>query len=94
MLQKRFEFKFHDRSAENVISFDYNDAMDEEMTVSIEHGVAVIYANKQAYLTLAKAFIKLALGNYQSGFHFHLGQDFNDDDPNAMRCHVVDSSES
>lgn len=92
MTQKKFEFKFHDCSASNSISFDYNDAMDEELTVPIEHGVAVIYANKSAYLALAKAFIKLALGTYQTGFHFHLGQDFGDE-PDAIRCHIINSSE-
>jgi hypothetical protein len=52
----------------------------------------VLYANKQAYLSLAKAFIKLGLGEYSSGFHFHLKQNFDADEPEFIRCHVVDSS--
>ena len=93
-VQKTFEFRFNDYSSPNGISFDFNDEMDEEMVVVVEHGVSVIYANKQAYLALAKAFIKMALGRYLNGFHFHLNQNFDGDEPEALRCHLVSSSEA
>ena len=84
----KFEFEFEDLSPRNGITFDYSDECEEEMRIVIENGVPVIYANKQAYMTLAKAFIKMACGNYSDGFHFHLHQNFDGDEEEAIRCHV------
>ena len=86
----KFEFEFDDLSSENRMVFDYDDDIEEEMRIIIEHGSPVIYANRQAYLTLAKAFIKLALGNYSNDFHLHLRQNFDADDDEAIRCHLME----
>ncbi|WP_017297103.1 hypothetical protein [Nodosilinea nodulosa] len=85
----KFEFEFEDYSPKNSIEFDFDEEMDEEMKIVIENKIPVLYANKQAYLTLAKAFIKLALGKYSSGFHFHLRQDFDADEKEVIRCHLI-----
>jgi hypothetical protein len=55
--RKKFEFEFNDLSPESMITFDYDEDIDGEMNVSIESGIPIVYANKQAFLTLAKAFI-------------------------------------
>ncbi|NEZ61839.1 hypothetical protein D0962_03460 [Leptolyngbyaceae cyanobacterium CCMR0082] len=86
---KKFEFEFEDLSSQNRIQFDYDEEVDEELKVVIENGMPVLYANKQAYMALAKTFVKMALGEYSDGFHIHLRQDFDGDKQEAMRCHLV-----
>jgi hypothetical protein len=72
-MNTRFEFEFKDESLENSILFEYGESMDEILSVSIDDsGVATIYGNREAFMVLAKTFAKLALGNYEEGFHFHL----------------------
>ncbi|NOT63484.1 MAG: hypothetical protein HOP19_25010 [Acidobacteria bacterium] len=82
---KRFEFNFEDMSSKGSISFEYADDVSEKMTVVVENGVPVIYGNREAFLLLAKTCAKLALGQYQSGFHVHLAADFDADLPEAVR---------
>ncbi len=92
-MKRKFEFEFTDCPSKAEITFDYNAEMDEEMEVVIEQGTTIMYANRQAYLALAKAFIRMALSEYPDGFHFHLGQNFDGDREDAMRFHlVVDSA--
>jgi hypothetical protein len=91
VMKKKFEFEFDDASSSNRISFDFDDEIDEEMTIAIENNMPVLYANKQAYLVLAKTFIKLALGDYSNEFHFQLRQNFDADEPEVIRCHIVNS---
>ncbi|HEU0179566.1 MAG TPA: hypothetical protein VFV58_35480 [Blastocatellia bacterium] len=82
---KKFEFEFEDLSSRNSISFDYNGEVEEKMSVLCENDVPVIYVNRQALLLLAKTFIKMALGEYPTGFHVHLSQNLDADQPEAMR---------
>ena len=90
-MKRKFEFEFEDYASTSGISFDFSEEMDEQLTLTIEGQVAVLCANRKAYLSLAKAFIKTALSNYyESGFHFHLNQNFDGDEPEAIRCHLVD----
>ncbi|MBC6419041.1 MAG: hypothetical protein GDA44_09765 [Prochloron sp. SP5CPC1] len=89
-MKKKFEFEFEDCSSENTIKFDFDDEMDEDMKVVIENNTSVIYANKDAYLVLAKALIKMALCEYSPGFHFHLRQNFDADQEDAIRFHLID----
>ena len=72
MTQRSFEFKFNDHPSKNGITFDYDkdNEIEEELAIATEHGTTVIYANRQAYLVLAKAFIKMALCDYPDGFPF------------------------
>ena len=86
---KKFEFEFEDLSSQNRMQFDYDEEVDEELKVVIENGMPVLYANKQGYIALAKTFVKMALGEYSDGFHIHLRQDFDGDEQEAMRCHLV-----
>lgn len=55
------------------------------MTVLVENGVPVMYANRQAFLVLAKIFAKIALCEYSDGFHIHLEKDFDADQPEILR---------
>jgi hypothetical protein len=84
-MKKKFEFEFEDLSSRNTISFEYDGEVEEKMSVMCESGVSVIYVNRQALLFLAKTFIKLALGEYPTGFHIHLSQDLDADQPEALR---------
>jgi hypothetical protein len=84
-MKRKFDFEFEDQAFENSISFEYDDAVEEEMTVIVENGVPVMYANRQAFLSLAKTFIKIALCDYSDGFHIHLGKDFDTDQPEILR---------
>ena len=74
-----------DRSFENRISFEYDDSVEEDFRVSSEDGVAVVYANRTALLTLAKAFVKMALCDYSDGFHVHLRKNFDADESEVLR---------
>ena len=87
---KKFEYEFEDFSSQNRIEFDFDEEIDEKLEVVIESGMPVMYANKEAYLTLAKSFLKMALCEYSSGFHLHLRQDFDGDQRETIRCHLID----
>jgi hypothetical protein len=82
---KKFEFEFEDRSSSNEISFEYDNEIEEKMSIVLENDIPVIYANRQALLFLSKALIKIALGEYSTGFHIHLCQDLDADQPEAIR---------
>ena len=84
-MKRRFEFEFDDQSPRGTISFDYDEAVDERMSILVENDVSVLYANRAALVFLAKAFIKMALCPYPDGFHFHLNQDLDADRPEALR---------
>ena len=84
-MKKQFEFEFEDLSSRNTISFEYDGEVEEKMSVLCENDVPVIYVNRQALLFLAKTFIKMALGEYPIGFHIHLSQDLDTDQPEAVR---------
>jgi hypothetical protein len=51
----------------------------------VENGVPVIYANREAFLLLARSCAKFGLGGYSSEFHVHLTQDFDADKGEALR---------
>jgi hypothetical protein len=89
-VDKKFEFEFEDLSSKNTISFEYDEEVEEKMSVLCENDVPVIYVNRQALLFLAKAFIKMALGEYSTGFHIHLSQDLDADQPEAIRIVLND----
>ena len=54
------------------------------MTIVIENGVPVMYANRQAFLSLAKTFVKIAFCDY-SDFHIHLRKDLDTEQPEILR---------
>jgi len=91
-MRKKFEFEFEDQACDNSISFDYDESFDEKISVLIENGVPVIYANRSAFILLAKTLAKMALCDYSNGFHVHLYQDFNADEPEALRV-ILDETE-
>lgn len=84
-MKQKFEFEFEDQSSENRISFEFDDSAEEDFSISFEDGVAVMYANRAALLTLAKAFVKMALCDYSDGFHIHLRKNFDADESEAFR---------
>jgi len=91
-MKKRFEFEFDDQSQQRTISFDYDEAVDERMSVLVENGMPVIYANRATLVFLAKAFIKMALCSYPAGFHVHLNQDLDAEKPEVLRV-ILDETE-
>jgi len=84
-MKRQFEFEFEDESQTNTISFEYNELVNEKLNVSVEAGVAAIYANREALLVLRKTLITMAICPYQDGFHIHLEEDFDGDKPEALR---------
>jgi hypothetical protein len=40
-----------------------------------------VFGNREALLTLAKICIKLAIGPYKQGYHIHIPEDFDADQP-------------
>ena len=83
--KQRFDYEFIDESKDSSISYEYSEDFDEQMHVKIEDGVPVLYANKSALGLLAKTFIKLSRCDYKDGFHIHLNNDFDADEPEALR---------
>ena len=55
------------------------------MAVVWEDGFPVTYANRQAFLSLAKTFVKIAFCDYSDGFHIHLAKDFDTEQPEILR---------
>ena len=51
----------------------------------MENGVSVMYVNRQAFLSLAKTFVKIALCDYLDSFHIHLTKDFDTEQPEILR---------
>jgi hypothetical protein len=80
---KSFQFEFEEERT-NHITFDYSPEADEELDTAVEYGVPTLYANRPALLSLAKMFIKMALGDYRDGFHVHLNKDLNADEPERL----------
>src|SRR5262245_39410208 len=91
---KKFEFEFEDISSKGSIKFEYDDDLGEKMCVRVENGVPVVYANRTAFLFLARTFAKIALGEYRPGFHIHLYQDLDADQPEGIRFILDDWSSS
>jgi len=86
-MTKSFNYTFEDQSAESTLTFECSD--DERFKVIVEEGVAVVYATKAALGTLARIFAKMALSDYEDGFHVHLEEDFEPGNPEALRV-VID----
>lgn len=55
------------------------------MSVSVEEGVPVVYANREALILLAKTCIKLSVCEYRDGFHVALNEDLDADKPERLR---------
>ena len=68
---KSFNFEF-EQERPNHITFDYSPEADEELDTLVENGLPILYANRPALLSLARLFLKMALGEYKEGFHVHL----------------------
>ncbi|SPF37628.1 hypothetical protein SBA4_2030002 [Candidatus Sulfopaludibacter sp. SbA4] len=80
---KSFNFDFQEEPP-NHITFEYSPEADEDLDTLVENGVPVLYANQTALLSLARLFIKMALGEYKDGFHVHLRKDLNADEPDRL----------
>ena len=83
---RSFNYSFEDESDKNTLTFECSE--DEHFRVVIEDGVAVLYAAKAAFGTLARIFAKMATSDYQAGFHVHIGVDFEPDKPEILRLIV------
>ncbi len=87
-MKKTFKYEFEDESKQATISYEYDEEVEEQLSVKIENECTVIYGNKPAFLLLAKTFSKLAMGDYEEGFHLHINNDFDADDIEALRIVV------
>jgi hypothetical protein len=82
-VMKSFKFEFEEEKP-NHITFDYSPEGDEELDSVVENGVPILSANRPALISLAKTFIKMAMGEYGDGFHVHLRKDLNADEPDRL----------
>lgn len=76
-MKTRFEYEFEDESPEAKITLEYEPQDDEALRFGSEERGVFLTANRTGFLCLARLFTKLALGNYQPGFHLHIGEDFS-----------------
>lgn len=79
----KFEFHFKDEGSQR-LSFECSDALDEELRAQVLHGGIVVSVNVSGCLSLAKVFIKLALGSYPNGYRIPIREDFDGNRPDAL----------
>jgi hypothetical protein len=84
-MNKKFEFEFEDTSPSSSILFEYDELIDEKINVVLEKNIPVVYANKQALLSIAKTFIKLSMCDYANGFHIHFTKDLLGEEIEILR---------
>jgi hypothetical protein len=82
-MTKQFSFTYNDDSKDR-ITFEYSPQADEKLHTSVENGIPFLYLNRPGMITLAKMLIKIANGAYSDGFHVHLHQDFNANEPERL----------
>ncbi len=87
-MKKIFNYEFEDESEQAIISYEYDEEIEEQLSIKIENGCTVIYGNKSAFLLLAKIFSKLAISDYEDGFHLHINNDFDTDNIETLRIVV------
>jgi hypothetical protein len=75
-MKRTFTYEFED-DGHNRITYEYSPEEDERLEVLIQDGQCFVAANRSGLLTLARILIKMAYGNYDSGFHVHLRKDFD-----------------
>ena len=74
---RTFQCDFVDDSPRK-ITFEYSEADDEVLRFGLEDSEYYLNANRAGCLALAKLLLKMSLGEYATGFHIHLGEDFGD----------------
>jgi hypothetical protein len=82
---KQFVFNFLDDSSNYSIDWEYDEFIDEKFEVCVENNFPVVYANKQAFLALAKVFIRLAMGDFPKGLDLPIRKNFLGDEPEIIR---------
>jgi len=74
--KRRFEHVFEDTSP-STLRWDYEGVEHDRLAVEVRDGRVHLYVNRDAALVLARAFAEIALGEYPSGFHVHINEDFD-----------------
>ena len=92
-MTKRFEYEFEDEGSRS-LTIDYDEHEDERLEVLRDNGQLFLFANKAGLLCLARICIKLALGQYQDGYHLHIRKDFDADLPEAFVLGLVSKREA
>ena len=81
-MKKRFKFELINELHNNTILFEYDDNAEDRDRDCLGKR----YASSQAFVVLAKTFIKMARCDYKEGFHLHLKKDFDADRSEMIRC--------
>jgi hypothetical protein len=89
-MKKTFSFEFEDKSSENKMLFEYDEEIDEILDVSNVDGLCTVYANREAFMALAKVFARLALCEYKKGFHFHIRKNFDGDEDDIIAFTLIE----
>ncbi len=81
--EKEFKYKFIDESPDCRMSCEISeDYFNRKIETGLDKvtGEAFLYANKEAFLYLAKIFIKIGLGSYPVGYHQHFRKSLGSDE--------------
>lgn len=84
-MKKSFEYSFDDLSSESIMEFDYNEFLEEKFSIKTSNGLVSFEGNREAFLFLAKVFLKMGLCDYKNNFHVHFSKDFNADEQDILK---------
>ena len=85
-MSSRFIFDIETTSQHTNLRYEVG--KDDRLSLDVENGEIVLYANKDALVSLAKILLQIGLGNYPAGFHLHVGQDFEPQN-HAFRIQLI-----
>ncbi|MCZ2080649.1 MAG: hypothetical protein LC130_37245 [Bryobacterales bacterium] len=77
----------------NQITFDYDEEAREQLDSQIEDSKPVVFMNREGMVTMAKLLLKMAHGSYSDGFHVHLHQNFDADEPEVLTIVLLDDKQ-
>ena len=87
-----FVFEFDDAGSSSL-----SDTIDEADKLSVDTDYdtcPVIYLNKAGCVFLAKLLLQMGLGSVKSGFHMHLGKNFDPEKAEILRIVVAEQTRS
>ena len=84
-MRKRVVFKFDDEGP-NTLTY----ACGPDDRLSVDPDGPVIYVSRSGARLLAEILAKMSEGSYAGGFHVHLREDFDLDQPDALTVMLTD----
>ena len=89
---KHFAFQFEDAGSS---SLSYTIDAADKLSIDTDYDTCpVLYLNKTGCVFLAKILLQMGLGSVKSGFHLHLGKNFDPEKPEILRIVVAEETRS